>query len=87
MIHNDWHIKVDVHYHNKYNKKDTHPLDKALRKFNKKIKELGLMPEILEKSFFISKSETKRRNKRNGKYRLRKLRASLSNGAIKRNSL
>jgi len=75
---NDWHLKVNVNYHKPYNKKDTHPLDKALRKFNKKIKELGLLPEILEQSYFTSKSETKRRSKRDGKYRHTKLRNTLT---------
>jgi len=69
---NDWHLKVNVHYFKPFNVKETGPIDKALSKFNKKIKEIGLMPEVQERMHFTSKSETRRKEKRFGVYRQRK---------------
>jgi len=66
---NDYHIKVNVHYFKPYDKKNTDPLDKALGKFSKKIKLSGLLLEMHEREFFISKSEKKRKAKRIGKFR------------------
>jgi len=69
---NDWHIKIRVNYFKPYDRRDTRPLDKALLKFNKKIKEVALMPELQENMNFISKSERKRNKKRIGRHRKQK---------------
>lgn len=68
----NWNVKVDPHYFKNYDKRDTTPIDKALKKFNRKVKEIALFPEIQEREQFISKSERRRNKKRIGKYRKQK---------------
>ena len=69
---NNYNIKVGLHYFKNYDKRDTVPIDKALKKFNRKVKEIALFPEIQEREQFISKSERRRNKKRIGKYRKQK---------------
>lgn len=66
---NDWQVKVDVKYKNPFNIKDTFPIDKAISKFNRKIKESGLMVELQDRTHFTSKSAKRRKQKNAGKYR------------------
>lgn len=66
---NDWNVRVNPHYFKPYDAKDTKPLDRAVKKFNRKIKDAGIMPEIQDRMHFISRSEKRRKKKSVGTHR------------------
>lgn len=48
--------------------KKNEPLDRALKRLKKKIKDEGILDSVKDKRYFVPKSETKKKKKQNAYY-------------------